>query len=382
MKINKVYLFWLIFSLSLIVLILSFVEILLRREDQKIDLQQSKEKGLITVFGSLEQLRKVSHAYSNYELVYEPYLRWKGKPNQSGEVLQTNSSGYRNVEFLEKKQKNIFRIIITGNSFSWGYGASSNGTTISGYLEQFLNKFLQTKDKATRVEVINMADLGYVSLQELILWNTIVSLQPDLVIHLTGYNDARVELKKQPILLIHRFIPESILQKGKWSVIPSLVRFYTGELIQGSSIYRRLSQKFSRNNSAPNSNYIYPSDPEFLSNMRSIAERSVDENIPLIVVLQPTLFTETKPLAEGEKKILSFYERADPKSISFVLEKYKQYHTGLLQLAKKYNFIYINGSTFFPEQKEQLYIDGSHVSDEGYAIIAKKLATIVKEYLD
>ena len=48
---------------------------------------------------------------------------------------------------LKNLNNNIKKVFLIGGSAAWGFGASSNSTTIAGYLEKQLNSKSKTKYK-------------------------------------------------------------------------------------------------------------------------------------------------------------------------------------------------------------------------------------------
>jgi len=86
------------------------------------------------------------------------------------------------------KPNDVCRIFLTGASTAFGAGASSNDTTIGGYLEAYLNEAVPLRD--VRCEVITAAASGWSSTHERILIeNRLVELEPDIVISFSGHND-------------------------------------------------------------------------------------------------------------------------------------------------------------------------------------------------
>jgi hypothetical protein len=101
-----------------------------------------------------------------------------------------NSMQFRYAREIEvPKPKNVYRIFFTGGSTAFGTGASSNETTIGGYLETYLNEALRLR--GVRCEVITAAAGAWSSTHERILIeNRLVDLEPDIVISFSGHNDA------------------------------------------------------------------------------------------------------------------------------------------------------------------------------------------------
>ena len=111
-------------------------------------------------------------------------------PNQSTSTVNINSLGFRGPEFSAEKPENTYRILLVGGSTMFGSGATSDSTTIPGFLQQIFdnNKF------EVNIEVINAAISGGNSASELEFINEkIAQYEPDLVIVYDGWNDLRAE---------------------------------------------------------------------------------------------------------------------------------------------------------------------------------------------
>tara|TARA_Y100000996_G_scaffold408679_1_gene388153 strand:+ start:214 stop:1752 length:1539 start_codon:yes stop_codon:yes gene_type:complete len=109
-------------------------------------------------------------------------------PSQQSSSITINSLGFRGEEFSLEKSDDTFRIFIVGGSTVFGHGATSDKTTIPGYLKDFF----QTNMEEMNVEVINAGIQGADSFEELsIIKNKIIPLSPDLIIVYDGWNDLR-----------------------------------------------------------------------------------------------------------------------------------------------------------------------------------------------
>ena len=109
-------------------------------------------------------------------------------PNQITDSIIINSLGFRGSEFSEIKPPTTYRIFMLGGSTMFGTGATSDETTIPGYLQQFLDE----KDFGFGVEVINSGIQGADSSTEVdLVEQKLVNFSPDLVIIYDGWNDLR-----------------------------------------------------------------------------------------------------------------------------------------------------------------------------------------------
>ena len=103
--------------------------------------------------------------------------------------VKVNSLGFRGKEFSEIKPNETYRIFLLGGSQMFGTGATSDITTIPGYL----NQYIEQKDHTFSIEVINAGLKGVDSHKELLLLqNMIIDFSPDMVIVYDGLNDLRV----------------------------------------------------------------------------------------------------------------------------------------------------------------------------------------------
>ena len=109
-------------------------------------------------------------------------------PNQSTDSITINTLGFRGDEFSDIKPSDTYRIFMVGGSTMFGAGATSDDTTIPGYLQQLLNE----KDFGFDVEIINSGIQGADSNTELkFIEQKLIAFSPDLIIIYDGWNDLR-----------------------------------------------------------------------------------------------------------------------------------------------------------------------------------------------
>jgi len=109
-------------------------------------------------------------------------------PNQSTDSITINTLGFRGTEFSEIKPSGTFRIFAVGGSTMFGAGATSDETTIPGYLQDLLSE----RDFEFDIEVINSGIQGADSNTELnLIEQKLVTFSPDLIIMYDGWNDLR-----------------------------------------------------------------------------------------------------------------------------------------------------------------------------------------------
>ena len=109
-------------------------------------------------------------------------------PNQSTGSITINTLGFRGAEFFTVKPSDTYRIFMVGGSTMFGAGATSDETTIPGYLQQILSE----RDFEFDIEVINSGIQGADSNTELnLIEQKLVTFSPDLIIMYDGWNDLR-----------------------------------------------------------------------------------------------------------------------------------------------------------------------------------------------
>lgn len=324
----------------------------------------------------------VLNAYSALDNKMMAYSQMRFIPLKDTSVIRINSLGFRGKEFSTTKDKNTYRIIILGGSAANGKGASSNDTTIAGYLE----KILTEKIKGRSFEVYNMAIFGYISAQELItLQFHGLDFKPDLVIDINGYNDlitgmhdadypAYASADTEPVIQAY-----NTLWKGHFSSIALIV------LKRWSYFIRHLSAKMEveykkRYIATPSvrEKLITGRIPRidfYIKNMNTMYALSEYYKYNLVVVLQPTLIQKS-PLTEKEEKIKqSYFVSGDCKELfPYVLSTYYPIISERMgELKNNKQHFFLDFSQLFINIKEQAFVDIVHYSDKGNKIFAERL---------
>ena len=83
-------------------------------------------------------------------------------PNQNNESISINNLGFRGDDFIQEKPNSVYRIFMIGGSTMFGHGATSDYTTIPGYIQEFFNEEFKEND----VEIINAGIQGANSFDE------------------------------------------------------------------------------------------------------------------------------------------------------------------------------------------------------------------------
>jgi len=141
---------------------------------------------------------------------YDSLLGWAHQPGQEGifktpqfsTVVRINENGLRDREHSYKRQNDIKRILVLGDSFAWGYGVEEP------------ERFSQLLEASLGVEVINAGVSGYSTDQEL-LWyrNEGVKYETDLVILEIAGNDVG-DNDRQLVNTIY-YKPRFVIEEGQ-----------------------------------------------------------------------------------------------------------------------------------------------------------------------
>jgi lysophospholipase L1-like esterase len=305
---------------------------------------------------------------------YLPFLGYLGKPNNAPPTLRTKELGFRDRAVLPR-QPDEFRILVLGGSTAWGVGASSNEHTVSAALEKVLNK----GGGKPKYRVMSGAFLGYIARQEMIVLTEFLrDFDPDLVVSLTGYNDL--------ITVIHQVggnldRPES--KKLGEAVEANLRPMETLPAIRkvvGSLGMWRLVVYFRELRAAANptgGEYRYDGArlaqwmPRIADIHRMMARLANDNGRRYVIALQPDLETTRKPMVPEEAALRS---AATAKSRSFP-ETWDAYRRDLASaLGQLDGVLVIDLAGAFDGIASPGFVDGCHLTDQGYERLAKALA--------
>ena len=147
---------------------------------------------------------------------FDPLLGHRLKPNldlvhiwpahENVSTIRTNSAGFRGPELPEAKQPGEFRVLLLGDSYTFGFGVGDDDT-----FAHRLQEMLDGRAGAPgRVSVINAGISSYGTAQQLLLYESARALfEPDLVVlNLFVGNDVQENLcLAVPRLQPHRRFP-------------------------------------------------------------------------------------------------------------------------------------------------------------------------------
>ncbi|HOE94945.1 MAG TPA: SGNH/GDSL hydrolase family protein [Candidatus Sumerlaeota bacterium] len=256
------------------------------------------------------------------------------------------------------KPPGVFRVFLTGGSLAYSVGAPALESTIAGCLETALAQ--RPALAGWRVEVFNAAVPAWSSTHERIrIENDISRWEPDLVISLTGVNDAHWGFEGMDILSFRA--NEEIMYF-------ELIR--GGMRIAGAEPYAH----------APPAMWGDPVDPglvarRFAWNMSLAGDALRRAGVPFLVAIQPYLAAQYKPLTPGETSWLARHE--DPGKMDYIdqaADAMLQALRAEAQTAAPPPFHIADLRRVFAQRDDPIFLDGLHVGDKGNALIAAALA--------
>ena len=124
-------------------------------------------------------LYESGHQKTGHKYIYDSQLGWRNIPNWNAttfdQPLSINSRGLRDREYSLRKPANTIRILVLGDSYTWGYGVGNEQV----YTEVMEDELL----KDTGSQVLNCGVSGWGTDQQyLFLKDEGFAYQPDIVV--------------------------------------------------------------------------------------------------------------------------------------------------------------------------------------------------------
>jgi hypothetical protein len=298
----------------------------------------------------------------SYNWGLDPY----NTPNQKTDTYTINNFGFRGDNITFEKPNNVYRIFFIGGSTAFGWGSTSDQTTISGYIQQELDNTNLEVD----IEVINAGITGTSSIQETYrIKNSLFKFNPDMIIVYGGLNDVGTEYEKtvNPKALkmtiqkeIHSKIQSYLPFYKTPSIVPVFLEWVNWNL-QGKELHQRESILHDN---------IALKTENWNTRQKEVCDFGNEKNFETVIVLQPILGAGDKDLSENEKK----YFNAN--NGSHIKKTYNNFAEGLKGL-ENICAVTADFRNIFDGNSEFIYYDGAHLSDRGNEIVAKGIVEII-----
>jgi len=314
------------------------------------------------VFQDMDSDLKREVCHDNDDIIWADHPFLHLLPNQHLSTVNINSDGFRGSEITKEKSENTYRIFVVGGSTTFGVGATSDLTTIPG----FLQKKFDDANLNFKVEVINAGiPKAYSFTETYYIENILLEYDPDLFIIYDGWNDI-----SRPYNVFSDTMDYELNDKILRMILKNDI-FKTGKVILKNYFNWRANESIES---------FDPTDIDkkveaWHNSWSEICQTDYENRFDVIMVLQPLVGTGNKALTEEEQ---SHYKHAD--------------HFHLLQHYEKYAFVLnelnsectqtIDMRDVFDNMKITMYFDAGHTSDEGNRIIAENLYNISKPIID
>lgn len=292
-----------------------------------------------------------------------PYVGYAPRPS-SDSRLAINSFQFRSKRDVAiPKPKQTIRLFLVGNSTAFGSGAPDSDRTIGGYLESFLQDKYQ--ESGCTLEVFTFADAAWTSTHERIAIECRISeLEPDIVIVLSGYNEAHWAWNKKDVLWFRTYSDS----------------FYYDVLRRTfGAIGADFPVDFLNNEeSVPGVRKVAHS---LIKNIR-LAALSLPPTASYVFVLQPFILESGKKLSSRESKNL---DRWHPLQKKYYSDCYAYFREAINNESQSNHSVFLDLSNVFAlcNEDEEIFLDEVHFGDRGNRYIAqeieKKLASVVHQ---
>lgn len=247
---------------------------------------------------------------------YHPALGFRPSPDQEGNGYRINKHGFRSRGEIDAIESGEIRVFLLGGSFAFGAGCA-DGYTYADVLEKNIKA-----PPGKRVRIINAGVGAYTSYQEFVLLLTqIRQLQPSLVVHLSGWNDAYNGYCGRSVLdgndymnlrgAFEACIDRKILEKHRqffidqetppdWSDYRLKLHYYMAKMSHARRAQQEVAVKKKKASRPPEE--VIGNLKLLLELEKTVADR---DHFEVLYVLQPDLYSTKKELHEHEQKIKS-----------------------------------------------------------------------------
>jgi lysophospholipase L1-like esterase len=301
-------------------------------------------------FSNLSYIEIKNICYSENTLVHGQAPLHHIVPNQYKFTMNINSDGFRGDEI--DHNTDTYRVFFTGGSTAFGFGSTSDKTTIPGFLlEYFDNEF-----GYLNVEIINAGINGADSYREILLIKEkLIEYDPDLIISYTGVNDSGGYSRE---IILDETHDNSTQNLFKFSSYPWYrTPFVINNLLSENTINEKTILELSPQE-------IQKTSESFKKNWSQSCTLLEDNQITSVLILQPSLITKTM-LSDFEKNIDSINSNLQKQLLENFSNELK-----LLNVDCDHTF---DLRHVINNISKTTYYDGIHMNDLGNQIVAKSI---------
>jgi len=369
---------------------------------------------IIFFFGGAELIARIWYTPQKYEYTgmfeYDREKVFGLKKNATGlywgGAYTTNSYGFRGKEIPLEKPANTVRVLVVGDSVSFGHGVNDD-QIFSYILEQSLNEYLVEQESAIAAEVINTSVPGNSPFQEYHDMKRGLAFSPDIIVLQITLNDiiepfARwifrdmgmeegdLEIISHDYVLgIHNIsnLDHILRQRSALYLflkdIAARIRFKDPT---GANIAQKAAQKENFNAALL---VLEPENPEVieewenaLSWIRHMTALAREQDIPFVILATPFDFQLTleKKFAYPQQKLREFSEEKDSYFVDLLdilwlllVEQTDKEKTANQIIAEWRQ----DGSRLLQDFWEVFFLDYDHLSAAGHELVASVLQPVI-----
>ena len=290
---------------------------------------------------------------------WRPYTYWASKQFK-GNYINITSKGIRQTLNYTSQDKNPIKIYMFGGSTMWGWGARDDYTIPSCVARCLYEKY------GLIAEVVNFAELGYVSTQEVIcLFRELQSENiPNFVINYDGLNDTFSSYQmKRAGLPQNEPNRELEFNCTKGQLFKRMIAMNSGFVSLRNFLSPNTDQAFIFKNKYQETTLINKTAKTYLNNLKMLNAVSQAYDYKLLAYWQPTIF---------DKNILTPNEKQMLESHKIWQDFYFQVKKNILENADSLYFKDLSNS--FNDISFPVYIDPWHIDEKANEKIATKIA--------
>lgn len=301
--------------------------------------------------------------YDHQLLEYHNAPVYSIKPNQHYSTININNHGFRGSDFDISNPNNEYRIVIIGGSTVFGAGMANDEQTFPHELNNILDKHYEN------VRVINAGISSITSFEELYhIKEKIIPFNPNMIIVYDGANDVYYKkTNEQEILNVEdeKFGLNDLQSYLRSPVV--LYRYFlfplfNSELGVSENLYKDISIDYKSENFSDEqiSNIV---GSLWYERIQDFCKISKNNDIPSIVIIQPTLDHGIKPLSNFEDSI---YKKIPYVENTFEILEQKSKILDECTLVSNFDNV-------FEDTNEGVYFDRVHLNNFGNKIIANQI---------
>ena len=291
-------------------------------------------------------------------LEYEENPILRTIPDQSFNTIHVNNFGFRGPDIFKEKPDDAYRIFVVGGSSTFGFGSTSDDTSIPGYLQE---EFKKNKN-FENVEIIN-AGMGHATSfhEKYLIENILNGFSPNMIIIYDGSNDVNYRE-------VNPTLNNPVIDTEKDPLKFSSYQFYRTPFIIWQNTFRHHDVTPSETSATLSLDIEKNTVNFWKQNIDEICNTHIKDNIKTVFLVQPILGSGNKILSNDESE----YKKNNLDKVTLENKLMDDFSQELDDLK---NSCYLVGDlrNVFDGVKKPLFYDNVHLNDLGNQIVAKKI---------